>query len=221
MNWKPLKHIAGVKNLFKNNIFIVGDEYSRGIGKKLFNNGVRHLHVVTKPNAKFASMSKEIENTLNMASRGSTLVLILGSSRHIFEDRGYISKIMNIIKTTAKMGIRLLISSMRYSKNVHRNKIIYEENCILYDSLCKWQHIDILELNITNQNLHEAVEFKLRYPMQRIGNVISLTHEEQCDVAYSSKNVTNETIKSKNTRNTFLERERGRRNLVRIKILPN
>jgi archaellum component FlaC len=207
------------QNIFKNDIFIVGDEYAKNMGTKLFHRGVRRIQVISKPNVRFANLNNDIEDAINLATRGSTLVLIIGNNRHIFEEKGYyVSKMRSIMKTTAERGIRLLISSFHYSKNVQRNNVIYSENCRLYDIVGEWDHVDILELNDEKQRLHEVIDFKLKYPLKKIRNLISLTHGEELCKTYPVKNVKYVPIKSNTSGKNFLERGGERGNLVRIRV---
>jgi hypothetical protein len=148
--------------LDKNEIFIFGDEYAKGLGKKLFSNGVRNLHTVSKPFAKLANLQCDIDDILDSASKGSTLILIVGNNRNLYAGSNYFNRLCNIMKVSLDRKVKLVISSISYTKHSQKNDLVYRQNCQLYTEVSRWEHVEFLELNNKGVKMYEQVMFMVK-----------------------------------------------------------
>jgi hypothetical protein len=167
----------------KPKLFILGDEYSKGLGVKLYDNTKFDVYCQSKPYAKFVDLIDDINQAITEGKQGDAIMVIAGGSRDQFGRR--IWEMEKITRATEAKSIKLYISTINYVSNMRKNEKIYSANCRLYDIVGNLNHGQIIEINDRTTSLTDKILFNLKYPTHMMKNLISVSIQgrEECMAA--------------------------------------
>jgi hypothetical protein len=96
----------------KPNLFIIGDNYARGMGSKLHNKSEYKIQCFTKPNARIQQLKPNISNALNCSKKSDIIALVTGNCENSKYFKYYLRNMHGIIEDINKQGILLYITTI-------------------------------------------------------------------------------------------------------------
>jgi hypothetical protein len=156
-------HFKKPKSTQEPTVYIVGDEYAKGLGFKMLNNDSNYkISIECRPDDKLMNYKDIVTRTMQRCNKHDALAVIAANGQILRDLRALKETIEELIKVSLQKKIALYIASLKYGDNVKKNQQIYDFNLELYRMTNRFKSVNIIETN-ERIPISEQILFRLKF----------------------------------------------------------